>query len=77
MDQKEPNAGWIDHDFIKENYIGLEDVKSQLDSITWEDIVARYGISEAEIRKVARIYGQAKASIACWAWAYPTSKWSR
>ena len=67
LDQAEPNSGWIDHDFIKDHCVGLEDLRSQLESVTWEDIVGRSGISEADIRKVARIYGQAKASIVCWA----------
>ncbi len=67
LDQAEPNAGWIDHDFIQEHCIGLAELQADLATVTWDDIVQRSGISEEKIREIAHIYGQAKASIACWA----------
>ena len=58
---------WIDHEFIQAHTSGFEDFKSGLAQVTWEQIVSRSGIAEAEIRTIARVYGRAQSSIICWA----------
>ena len=66
LDDRSPNE-WIDHDFIARHTVGFNEFKAALDAVSWDEIVARSGISEPQIREVAEVYGRAKASIICWA----------
>lgn len=56
----------IDHAFIKDHTVGLDDVRADALAQTWDDIVAHSGISEAQIRRVADVYMRSKATILCY-----------
>ena len=66
LDAKEPGR-WIDHEFIAEYTTGYEAFCEALNQVSWDDIVIRSGLPEAQLRELGRVYGEADASIVCWA----------
>jgi len=57
----------LDMMFIGERTDGFIAWRSHVLSVSWETIVERSGVDEATIRKIAGLYVDAKAVIACWA----------
>ena len=60
-------SGKLDHDFIKNSTNGFEELKEQVDSTSWERIIADSGLSINEIKRAAKYVINSKATIACWA----------
>ena len=60
-------SGKLDHDFIKNSTNGFEELIEQVDSTSWERIIADSGLSINEIKKAAKYVINSKATIACWA----------
>ncbi|MDE2463130.1 MAG: FdhF/YdeP family oxidoreductase [Alphaproteobacteria bacterium] len=56
----------LDEDFIRTHTTGLEQVRAEILSLQWPDIVAASGVSEEQIRRVAEIYIRSKATIICY-----------
>jgi len=66
VDAEERGTG-LDWEFIQEHTTGFEALREGLDALSWDTIVQETGISRSQIEEVATIYGNANASIACWA----------
>lgn len=57
----------IDQAFIDEYTAGYEEFKAALEAITWAEIESGSGLAEADIRKAAKTFIDAKEAITCWA----------
>jgi molybdopterin-dependent oxidoreductase alpha subunit len=60
-------AGAVDQSFVKErteNYLAYIE---QLSRVSWNDVVDQGGVTEAEIREVAKLLASTDRVIACWA----------
>jgi molybdopterin-dependent oxidoreductase alpha subunit len=57
----------LDSEFIAAHTSGFEKLKADLAALSWEAITEQSGLSEAEMRDVARLYVGADRVIACWA----------
>lgn len=60
-------ADALDHAFLDEYVAGVSAYRAHVEALSWAFIEERSGIAEAEIRRIAGIYMQSKAVIACWA----------
>jgi len=60
-------GGILDHEFIQDETHGFEELKTDIESTSWDDIVQETGVSREEIEAATEIYIQSKASIICWA----------
>ena len=58
---------FLDHDFINDKTEGFDELCSHLDSVNMDEVVEQTGLSEEEIRSVAQMCAESKATIACWA----------
>ncbi|MGJ8526838.1 Protein YdeP [Halomonadaceae bacterium LMG 33818] len=63
-DDKEGNI--IDWAFVKEHTAGIDDVRRELDTISWADIEKHSGITEEQIRRIANVYIQSNATMICY-----------
>ncbi|MBN8222045.1 MAG: FdhF/YdeP family oxidoreductase [Spirochaetes bacterium] len=61
----EKNA--LDHDFIRNETSGFEDLCADLEKTTWPEIAAVSGLSRDELETAAGIFMRSKSVIACWA----------
>ncbi|MBA3818547.1 MAG: FdhF/YdeP family oxidoreductase, partial [Deltaproteobacteria bacterium] len=57
----------LDHAFLDTLTSGLADYQAHVAAASWAMIVERAGVDEATIRRIADLYVDAKAVIACWA----------
>ncbi|MSQ91275.1 MAG: FdhF/YdeP family oxidoreductase [Phycisphaerales bacterium] len=57
----------LDHEFIAAHTEGFGALDRDLQSESWEQIVAASGIAEADIREIAAVIARSKAMICCWA----------
>src|SRR6202008_2950920 len=56
----------LDTAFIAEHTDGFEAFAADLRETNWDQILAASGLSRAQLERVARIYMQSKAAIACY-----------
>lgn len=56
----------LDHAFIDEHTEGLDALRADVMSASWEDITRISGISEEQIRRIAGIYAKSNATIICY-----------
>ncbi len=56
----------VDHSFISAHTTGFERVREHVASLSWTDIERESGIREAEIRRFADLYADARSSITVW-----------
>ena len=56
----------FDHDFIAAHTQGFDGLIEDLDACAWGDLTARSGLSEAQLRDIARRYAAAKATMITW-----------
>lgn len=56
----------LDHDFIREHTVGIEAIREDALSQSWDDIVRVSGLEEAQIRRCAEIYIRSKATMICY-----------
>ncbi len=68
------NPGMLDYDFIKTHTSGLEDLRADISTTSWELIVEQSGISKKQIIEVAELYCHSKNTIACWAMGLTQTK---
>ncbi|WOO40756.1 FdhF/YdeP family oxidoreductase [Rubellicoccus peritrichatus] len=57
----------VDQHFIDTYAQGYEAFREALDQVTWDSIVEQSGLNEADIRKAADVFINAKEAITCWA----------
>ncbi len=57
----------LDHAFLETLTSGLADYQAHVAAASWAMIVERAGVDEVTIRRIADLYVDAKAVIACWA----------
>jgi molybdopterin-dependent oxidoreductase alpha subunit len=55
-------GGW-DEAFVRERTTGGEELRQHLARLTWLEVVTESGISEDEIRRLARLYAEAKTAV--------------
>ncbi|HMJ10371.1 MAG TPA: molybdopterin-dependent oxidoreductase, partial [Polyangiaceae bacterium] len=55
-------GGW-DERFIAEHTSGAVDLRRSLAKLSWQEIVSESGVSEAELRRLARLYASARTSV--------------
>ena len=60
-------ASLIKTDFIAAHTEGYEAYRTQILSLSWDEIVAQSGIEKTQILEIANILAHSKASIFCWA----------
>ena len=63
----EGQRGWIDGLFIGDYTDGFADWRAHALAFSWDELVARAGVPEAQIREIGDLYLASKATIACWA----------
>jgi molybdopterin-dependent oxidoreductase alpha subunit len=56
----------FDHAFIEAHTEGLDALLADLDACAWDELVARSGLSEAQMRDIARRYAAAPATMITW-----------
>jgi len=56
----------LDQAFIAEHTAGLEALREDVMSVSWDDITRISGISEEQIRRISGIYAQSNATIICY-----------
>ncbi|QIE29572.1 Protein YdeP (plasmid) [Caballeronia sp. SBC2] len=69
MDQSsrdEGGQGVLDRAFIDEHTAGFDELVSDLNATSWDDIVSTSGIGREEIEKIAGIYAEARSVIVCY-----------
>ncbi len=57
----------FDYAFIKEHTVGFDELKSDIENTTWEDIILQSGLTKSQILEAAEIYLNADKTIICWA----------
>lgn len=68
-DQADVNSGGkglIDRDFIAEHTVGYEALKADIEASSWNALVKRSGLSQAQIEAAAQIYWNANSAIFCY-----------
>jgi len=55
------------HTFIEQRTVGFEAFKQAITNVSWDEIVEQSGVSRAQIREIAELIMQSKATITCWA----------
>ena len=58
--------GKHDESFLQEACDGWDDWKRQLESVSWEEVVAKSGVSREQIREIADRYAKSKAAVFSW-----------
>lgn len=56
----------LDHDFLRDHCVGMEDVRDEVMSLDWDDIVRVSGIEVDQIRRCAKIYIRSNATMICY-----------
>ena len=59
-------TGVIDRDFVATHTVGLDALRADIDGVTWPDIVAGSGLTQAEIEQMADVYCHAERTIICY-----------
>ena len=67
LERAQAAPGTLDDAFLRDHTVGLEAYRAHTAATPWATIVERAGVDEATIRKIADLYIDAKAVIACWA----------
>ena len=58
--------GAMDENFLRDHCQGVEAWKTELERLSWSEIVRKSGIEQAEIESIAKIYGSAKKTVFAW-----------
>ncbi|WP_223216665.1 FdhF/YdeP family oxidoreductase [Paraburkholderia phenoliruptrix] len=64
--REQSGDGVLDRAFIDEHTIGFDELVRDLEATPWDDVVSTSGVAREEIEKLARIYAEARAVIACY-----------
>jgi molybdopterin-dependent oxidoreductase alpha subunit len=56
----------LDHDFVREHAVGLDEVRTALAGQSWERLEALAGLPEAEMRAFGQMVGEAKTAVLVW-----------
>ncbi|GAB5559452.1 MAG: FdhF/YdeP family oxidoreductase [Synoicihabitans sp.] len=68
LEAEEANHGSVvDQTFIAEQTAGYDAMIADLAQVSWADITAQSGVTEAQIREAAAVFIAAKECITCWA----------
>ncbi|HKV25257.1 MAG TPA: FdhF/YdeP family oxidoreductase [Candidatus Acidoferrum sp.] len=57
----------LNQSFVAAQTASFEAYKQSLEAASWEEITSRSGVSQDQIREIARIAASSKAMISCWA----------
>jgi formate dehydrogenase major subunit len=66
FEREAQGEGVIDRAFIAQHTAGIDAVRDDVAGLDWADIVETSGISEAQIRRVAEIYINSRATMLCY-----------
>jgi molybdopterin-dependent oxidoreductase alpha subunit len=58
--------GWMDGNFIRDHTVGFDEVKKNLESVSWEELEAASGVSRNRMRDFARMVADAKRAVFVW-----------
>ena len=61
-----PGSGALDHEFLDRFTRGLDEYRSIVDTATWDDLTAQAGVSESDIRALAKLYLASPRTIISW-----------
>ncbi len=67
LEKEEKNGGVFDHDFIKAQTTGYDEVIASIKTADFDTCVKESGLQEADIRKAAELIVANKNMIICWA----------
>lgn len=56
----------IDHAFVAEHTIGLDEVRAAVAAMTWPELEAQAGVPEAAMRAFGQLVGEAKTAVFVW-----------
>lgn len=56
----------IDDEFVREHTEGLDNIRHEIEALSWSDIVSASGIDEDQIRRCAEIYIRSNATMICY-----------
>ncbi|MEA2530502.1 MAG: hypothetical protein QOG89_2146 [Thermomicrobiales bacterium] len=56
----------LDHDFVREHAVGLDDARAALAGQSWERLEALAGVPEAEMRAFGQMIGEARSAVFVW-----------
>jgi molybdopterin-dependent oxidoreductase alpha subunit len=59
--------GALDREFIAAYTTGFDEFLSDLEAVSWDDIVEQSGVTRVEIENAAQIFVESKRTIFCWA----------
>jgi len=59
-------VGAIDSEFIERNSEGIDAFQSQISKLRFEDLAEKSGVTESEMRQIADVYGDSKATVFAW-----------
>jgi molybdopterin-dependent oxidoreductase alpha subunit len=57
----------FNHEFIAEKTLGFEEFLTNLETISWEDILEQSGLTREQIVEAAEMYARANRVVTCWA----------
>jgi molybdopterin-dependent oxidoreductase alpha subunit len=65
-DRSAGGAGVLDREFLGKHTVGLEDLRKDIDTTSWDSIVLKSGLTQEALRGAADVYIKAKKVIACY-----------
>ncbi|MBS4753563.1 FdhF/YdeP family oxidoreductase [Nocardioides sp. zg-ZUI104] len=57
----------LDHDFLDQHAIGLDELRAHLAGLTWDEVFAATGLAREEIEQTLAMVLEARSVIVCWA----------
>jgi len=67
LEAEQEKPGQLDYDFIADHTVGFEQMRDDILSTSWDEIVEESGLNKVDILKACQVYLRSKATIACWA----------
>ena len=66
---------WLNHEFIKKHTVNLDQLRSQTDKVSWEDIVQQTGLTQNVIQEFAELIRDAKNAVLVWSMGITQHPW--
>ena len=66
---------WLNHEFIKKHTVNLDQLRSQTDKVSWEDIVQQTGLTQNVIQEFADLIRDAKNAVLVWSMGITQHPW--
>ena len=65
--EKQTPGAVLDHDFLQEHTSELEELRQQIQQVTWSEIEQESGLLRAQLEEIGELYCRSERVIACWA----------